>query len=116
MPWGGEGRGGGEEACRIPGRGEEDKIEAGRYKVGWMRLSAGGRKRGEAAALVAGTRTGSQGWGAWRATTTAGDQMTARQMPPPVTFWRGGLSSHPSLFVTDPWTAMAHGSNGGDKK
>ena len=24
-PWGGEGRGGGEEACRIPGGGEEDK-------------------------------------------------------------------------------------------
>jgi hypothetical protein len=22
------------------------KIEAGRYKAGWMRLSAGGRKRG----------------------------------------------------------------------
>jgi hypothetical protein len=38
------------------------KIETGRYKVGWMRLSAGGRKRG-AAASVAGTRTGSQGPG-----------------------------------------------------
>jgi hypothetical protein len=31
------------------------KIEAGRYKAGWMRLSTGGRKRG-AAASVAGTR------------------------------------------------------------
>jgi len=39
------------------------KIEAGRYKAGWMRHSAGGRKRG-AAVLVAGTRTGSHGWGA----------------------------------------------------
>ena len=39
------------------------KIKAGRYKVGWMKLSACGRKRG-AAVLVAGTRTGSQGWGA----------------------------------------------------
>jgi hypothetical protein len=39
------------------------KIEAGRYKVGWMRLSAGGRKRG-AAASVAGTCAGSQGCGA----------------------------------------------------
>jgi len=39
------------------------KIEAGRYKAGWMRPSTGGRKRG-AAALVAGTRWGSQGWGA----------------------------------------------------
>jgi hypothetical protein len=39
------------------------KIEAGRYKAGWMKLSAGGRKRG-VAALMAGTRTGSQGWGA----------------------------------------------------
>ncbi len=38
------------------------KIEAGRYKAEWiMTLSAGGRKRGGAAALVAGTCTGSQG-------------------------------------------------------
>ena len=41
------------------------KIEDGMHKdkAGCMRLSAGGRKRG-AAALVAGTRAGSQGWGA----------------------------------------------------
>ena len=41
------------------------KIEDGMHKdkAGCMRLSAGGRKRG-AAASVAGTRAGSQGWGA----------------------------------------------------
>ena len=48
------------------------KIEAGRYKAGWKRLSAGGRKRG-AAALVAGTRTGSQGWGASSGVADDGD-------------------------------------------
>jgi hypothetical protein len=67
------------------------KIEAGRYKVGWMRLSAGGMKRG-AAASVARTRTGSQGPGAssgvagnsdWGPDDRAADA-------PPLTFLRGG--------------------------
>jgi len=94
------------------------KIEAGRYKAGWMRLSAGGRKRG-AAALVAGTRTRSQGWGA--SLGVAGDDDgrgpdNRAADAPPVTFRRGGLSSRPPSFIVDPWTAMAHGSNGGDKK
>ena len=38
------------------------KIEARRYKAGWARLSAGGRKR-RATAPVVETRTGSQGHG-----------------------------------------------------
>ena len=61
---GGRGRGG--AVRRLVGflaKVRRTKIEAGRYKAGWMRLSTGGRKRG-AAASVAGTRRGSQGWGA----------------------------------------------------
>ncbi len=85
------------------------KIEAGRYKAVWTRLSAAGRKR-RAAASVVGTRTGTRGgeraW-AWRATVTAGDRTTARRMPPPSRYVGGGLSSHPLSIVTDPWTAMA---------
>jgi len=75
------------------------KIEAGRYKVGWMRLSAGGRKRW-AAASVAGTRTGSQGWGASSGVVGDGDgdgrgPDDRAADAPPVAFRRGGLSSRP---------------------
>jgi hypothetical protein len=45
-------------------------IEAGSYKVGWTRLSAGGRKR-RAAAMAAGPGTGS--WGQGASSGTAGD-------------------------------------------
>ena len=65
-----------------------------RYKAGWTRLSAGGRKRRVAASEV-GTQTGTRGGGrawAWRATVTAGDRTTVRRMPPPVAFWKGGVS------------------------
>jgi hypothetical protein len=65
-----------------------------RYKAGWRRLSAGGRKRRVAASVV-GTQTGTRGGGrawAWRATVTAGDRTTARRMPPPFAFWKGGVS------------------------
>jgi hypothetical protein len=61
-------------------------IEDGRYKAGWTRLSAGGRKR-RTKASAAGTGTGSRGRGvssgvagdgdAW----APGDPATARQMP-----------------------------------
>ena len=85
------------------------KIEAGRYKAGWMRLSAGGRKRW-AAALVAGTRTGSQGRGASLGVAGDGDgrgpDNRAADAPPSRFGW-GGLSSRPPSIVTDPWTAMA---------
>ncbi len=59
-------------------------IEAGRYKVGWTRLSEGGRKR-SAAAVAAGPGTGSRGQGA--SLGEAGDAMaedwtTAWRMPP----------------------------------
>ena len=69
------------------------KIEAGRYKVGWMRLSAGGRKRG-AAASVARSRTGSQGPGASSGVVGDGDGRGSDDRAadaPPVTFSRGGV-------------------------
>ncbi len=79
------------------------KIEAGRYKVGWIRLSAGGRKRG-AAALVARTRTGSQGPGASSGVAGDGDWGPDDRAAdaPPVTFSRGGFSSRPPLIDVDP--------------
>ena len=92
------------------------KIEAGRYKAGWMRLSAGGRKRG-VAALVAGTRRGPRGGGrarAWRATATAGDRTTARGRYPPVAFRTGGYLLPPPVDRHKP--VDGDGSNGGDKK
>jgi len=87
------------------------KIKAGRYKAGWMRLSTGGRKRRVAASVVGtrtqmGTRGGGRAW-AWRATVTAGDRMTARWMPPPLHFGKGGSFLPPPLIITDPWMAMA---------
>jgi hypothetical protein len=63
LPWGGEGGGAVRRLVGFLAKVRRTKIEAGRYKAGWMRLSTGGRKRG-AAASVAGTRRGSQGWGA----------------------------------------------------
>ena len=79
------------------------KIDAGRYKVGWMRLSTGGRKRG-AAASVARTRTGSQGPGA--SSGVAGDSNwgpdDCAADAPPVMFLRGGFSSRPPLIGADP--------------
>jgi len=39
---------------------------------------------------------------AWRATATAGDRTTARQMPPPSRFRGGGFSSRPPLIGADP--------------
>ena len=86
-------------------------IEAGRYKAGWTRLSAGGRKR-RAKASAAGTGTGSQGRGAnpgaagdgdaWGPDDRAADAPRSR-------FGEGGLSSCscPQAIIAYPWTAMA---------
>ncbi len=86
------------------------KIKDRRYKAGWTRLSMGGRKR-RVAALVVGTRTrmGTRGGGrawAWRATVTAGDRMTARRMPTPSHFGKGGSLLPPPPIIGDPWMAM----------
>ena len=91
------------------------KIEAGRYKVGWMRLSAGGRKRG-AAASVARTRTRSQGPGASSGLAGDGDCRGPDDRAadaPPVTFSRGGVLFPPPVDRRGPG---GDGSNGGDKK
>ena len=67
------------------------KIEDGMHKdkAGCMRLSAGGRKRG-AAASVAGTRAGSQGWGASSGVAGDGNSRGPEDRSadaPPVAFW-----------------------------
>ncbi len=92
------------------------KIEAGRYKAGWMKLSVGGRKRG-AAALVAGTRTGSQGWGASSGVVGDGDGRGPDDRAadaPPVVFWRGGSLLPSPVNRCGP--VDGDGSNGGDTK
>ena len=80
------------------------KIEAGRYKAGWMRLSGGGRKRWVAAS-VAGTRAGSQGLGASSGVAGDGDCRRPEDRTvdaPPVMFSRKGFSSCPPLIGADP--------------
>jgi hypothetical protein len=102
---GGRGRGG--AARRLEGflvGVRRTKIEAGRYKAGWMRLSAGGRKRGTAAS-VARTRMGSQGPGASSCVAGDGDCRGPDDRAadaPSVTFSRGGFSSRPPLIGADP--------------
>ena len=84
-------------------------IEAGRYKAGWTRLSAGGRKR-RAKASAAGTGTGSQGRGANPGAAGDGDAWGPDDRAadaPPLCFGEGGLSSRPQAIIAYPWTAMA---------
>jgi len=81
-----------------------------------MRLSAGGRKRG-AAALVVGTRTGSQGRGASSGVAGNGDGRGTDDRTadaPPIAFWRGGSLLPPPVDRRGP--VDGDGSNGGDKK
>ncbi len=92
------------------------KIEAGRYKAGWMRLSAGGRKRVEAAS-VTGTRSGSQGRGASSGVAGDGDGRGPDDRAadaPPIMFWRGGPLFPPPVDRRGP--VDGDGSNSGDKK
>ena len=94
------------------------KIEARRYKAGLMKLSVGGRKRG-AAALVAGTRMGSQGWGASSGVVGDGDgdgrgpDDRAADAPPRHVSEGGSLLPPP---VDRRGPVDGDGSNGGDKK
>ncbi len=85
------------------------RIEAGRYKVGWTRLSAGGRKR-RAAAVAAGPGKGSRGQGASSGAAGDGDGRGLDDRvadAPPSRFVEGGLSSRPLSIVAYPETAMA---------
>ena len=84
------------------------KIEARRYKAGWTRLSAGGRKR-RATASVVETRTGSQGHGASLGVAGDSDGWGSDDRTsdaPPSHFRKWGTSSRPPSIVADPWTAM----------
>ena len=92
------------------------KIEAGRYKAGWMRLSTGGRKRRAAEEEEGGSvggqdPDGDKGQGA--SLGVAGDSDCwgpddrAFDAPPRRVSERGGLSSRPPSIAADLWTAMA---------
>ena len=84
-------------------------IEDGRYKAGWTRLSAGGRKR-RTKALAAGTGTGSRGRGVSSGVAGDGDAWGPDDCAadaPPSRFGEGGLSSRPQAIIAYPWTAMA---------
>ena len=81
-----------------------------------MKLSVGGRKRG-VAALVAGTRTGSQGWGASSGVVGDGngrgpDDRAADA--PPVAFRKGGVFLPPPVDRHGP--VDGNDSDGKDKK
>ena len=76
-------------------------IEAGRYKVGWTRLSTGERKR-RAAAVAAGPRTGLRG-----------DWRIVWRMPPRRVLERGALLP-PLVNCRVP--IDGDGSDGGDWK
>jgi len=68
-------------------------IEAGRYKAGWTRLSAGGMKR-RVKVLAAGTGTGSRGRGASSGAAGDGDAWGPDDHfadAPPLRFEEGGL-------------------------
>jgi len=84
-------------------------IEAGGYKAGWMRLSAGGSKR-RVKALAAGTGTGSRGRGVSSGAAGDGNAWGLDDRvadAPPSRFREGGLFSHPQAIIVYPWTAMA---------
>jgi hypothetical protein len=111
--------GGGEEACGILGflaGVRRTKIEAGRYKTGWMRGSARAGGRGGRQRWWPGPAGSPRGGGraqAWLAMATAGDRRTARQIPP-VAIRRGGYLLPPPVDRRRP--VDGDGSNGGDKK
>jgi hypothetical protein len=87
-------------------------IEAGRYRAGWTRLSAGRRKR-RAAALAAGTATGmgSLGHGASLGAAGYGDGRGPddRSVDATLSCFGGGGGSllPPPVNFCDPWMAMA---------
>ncbi len=110
---GGDGGGAGRLAEFLAGV-RRTGIEAGRYKVGWTRLSAGGRKR-MVAAVAAGPRTGSRGQGASLGTAGDGDGRGLDDRvadAPPVTFRRGGSLLPP--LVDCHVLVDGDGSDGGD--
>jgi len=115
-PWGGEGGGGGEGACGVPGRSEEDEDRGREVQRGVDEAyhgreeeeggSVGGRDpggdKGRGASL--GVAGDSDGWGPDDRSSDA----------PPIPFWKGGVS--PPAPVDHRRPVDGNGSNGGDKK
>ena len=103
-----EGRwGGGKEAHRIPGRGEEDEYR-GRKVQGGVDEAQRGREEEEGESVgspawdgVPGASSGAVGDGDGR-----GPDDCAADAPPS-RFGEGGLSSRPPSIVAYPWTVMA---------
>jgi hypothetical protein len=92
-------------------------LEARRYRVGWTRLGAGGRKR-RVAAVAAGPRTGSLGQGVSSGVAGDGDGRglddwtTTRRMPPRHVSERG--VSPPATCRSSRPVTERDGSEGGD--
>jgi len=102
-PFGGDGGGTGRLAEFLAGV-RRTGIKAGRYKAGWTRLSAGGRKR-RVAAVAAGPGTGSRGREASSGAAGDGDGRGLDNRvadAPPSRFGEGGLSSRPLSIVAYP--------------
>ena len=106
-------RGGARRLVEFLGGVRKTSSEAERYKVGWTKLSMGGRKR-RAKASAAGHGTGSRGQAQARwMTVTAGDRMTALRMPLHCVSERGVSPPSPRQLL------CTHGRQwleGGDKK
>ena len=93
LPLGGE-RGGGEEACGIPGGGEEDE-DRGREVQGGVD-EAQHRQEEEGGGSVSGRDPQARAWQA-TATVTAGDRKTAQQMTPRRISEGGGVLLPPAV-------------------
>ena len=108
----GRGRGGGKEACGIPGGGEEDK-DRGREVQGGVDEAQRGREV-EGGGSVVGRdpygvpRVGGElGRGGRWQRRRPGIRQPRGRCPPHCVLEGGGLSSHPLSIVADPWTVMA---------
>ena len=110
LPLGGKGGVAARKLMELLAGVRRTSIEAGRYKVGWTRLSTGERKR-RAAESAAGTGKGSLGRGASSGAAGDGDcwgpDNAAGQMPPHHVLKRGVSPPAPLLIVVYSWTAMA---------
>jgi len=110
-PWGGEGGGGGEEACGIPVGGEEDE-DRGREVQGGVDEAQRGREE-EVDGSIGGRdpygvpRVGGElGRGGRRRRRRPGTGQP-RGRCPPVAFWRGGSLLPPPVDRRGPMAAMA---------
>jgi len=97
-------RGGGREARRISGRGEED-VYPGRKVQGGLDEAQHGREERRAVAVASGPEAGSQGRGASSGAASDGDGrglVGCAADAPPSCFGEGGISSRPLSIVAYP--------------